>query len=189
MGISMLKMDRAKAKWRVKLQRAFAGKGNQFTALVENTTVVLTSITTAEDRGSKTGKYVLFILPLITVLREGKPLSSHQSTRHSRASHRHGSRHLRWRRVSRPAGDVHPYRSHRRSRLWSHLRLPHLCVRQQDECVPPPLSLFTTNGADDPLPAALTVFMVVMTNFLILIGAGLFSKAIWAFQENAFNNL
>ena len=73
MGISMLKMDRAKAKWRVKLQRAFAGKGNQFTTLVENTTVVLTSITTAEDRGSKTGKYVLFILPLITVLREGKP--------------------------------------------------------------------------------------------------------------------
>ena len=31
--------------------------------------------------------------------------------------------------------------------------------------------------------------MVVMTNFLLLIGAGLFSKAIWAFQENAFNNL
>ena len=28
-----------------------------------------------------------------------------------------------------------------------------------------------------------------MTNFLLLIGAGLFSKAIWAFQENAFNNL
>lgn len=44
-------------------------------------------------------------------------------------------------------------------------------------------------GLTPPLPAALTVFMVVMTNFLILIGAGLFSKAIWAFQENAFNNL
>lgn len=27
MGVSMLKMDRAKAKWRVKLQRAFSGKG------------------------------------------------------------------------------------------------------------------------------------------------------------------
>ena len=38
-------------------------------------------------------------------------------------------------------------------------------------------------------PIALTVFMVVMTNFILLIGAGLFSKAIWAFQENAFNNL
>ena len=26
MGVTMLKMDRAKAKWRVKLQRAFEGK-------------------------------------------------------------------------------------------------------------------------------------------------------------------
>ena len=31
--------------------------------------------------------------------------------------------------------------------------------------------------------------MIVMTNFLLLIGAGLFSKAVWAFQENALNNL
>lgn len=28
-----------------------------------------------------------------------------------------------------------------------------------------------------------------MTNFLLLIGAGLFSRGIWAFQENAFNHL
>jgi high-affinity Fe2+/Pb2+ permease len=28
-----------------------------------------------------------------------------------------------------------------------------------------------------------------MTNLMLLIGAGLFSKAIWSFQENAFNNL
>ena len=27
MGVTMLKMDRAKVKWRVKLQRAFEGKG------------------------------------------------------------------------------------------------------------------------------------------------------------------
>lgn len=31
--------------------------------------------------------------------------------------------------------------------------------------------------------------MVAMTNFLLLIGAGLFSKAVGAFQENAFNKL
>jgi high-affinity iron transporter len=31
--------------------------------------------------------------------------------------------------------------------------------------------------------------MIVMTNFLLLIGAGLFSKAIWDFQENAFNKM
>ena len=36
---------------------------------------------------------------------------------------------------------------------------------------------------------ALTVFLVVMTNFLLIIGAGLFSRAVWDFQENAFNHL
>ena len=30
MGITMLKMDRAKAKWRVKLQKAFDGKGKSY---------------------------------------------------------------------------------------------------------------------------------------------------------------
>lgn len=31
--------------------------------------------------------------------------------------------------------------------------------------------------------------MIVMTNFLLLIGAGLFSRAVWSFQANAFNHL
>jgi len=34
-----------------------------------------------------------------------------------------------------------------------------------------------------------TIFLIVMTNFLLLIGAGLFSKAVWELQENTFNNL
>lgn len=33
------------------------------------------------------------------------------------------------------------------------------------------------------------VFLIAMTNFLLLIGAGLFSRAIWAFQTQAFNKL
>ena len=52
MGITMLKMDRAKAKWRIKLQKAF-NKGQH-----------------AGGR-TRTGKWILFILPMITVLREG----------------------------------------------------------------------------------------------------------------------
>ena len=36
---------------------------------------------------------------------------------------------------------------------------------------------------------ALTVFMVVMTNFVFLIGAGLFSRAVGSFERNAFNHL
>ncbi|EEB87958.1 hypothetical protein MPER_14473, partial [Moniliophthora perniciosa FA553] len=37
--------------------------------------------------------------------------------------------------------------------------------------------------------ATLTVFLIVMTNLLLLIGAGLFSKAVGAFERNAFNHL
>lgn len=37
--------------------------------------------------------------------------------------------------------------------------------------------------------AALTIFLVVMTNLLLLIGAGLFSKAVGAFEKHAFNTL
>jgi len=37
--------------------------------------------------------------------------------------------------------------------------------------------------------STLTIFLIIMTNLILLIGAGLFSKAIWSFQENAFNNL
>lgn len=33
------------------------------------------------------------------------------------------------------------------------------------------------------------VFLIAMTNFLLLIGAGLFSRAVWAFQTQAFNKL
>jgi len=37
--------------------------------------------------------------------------------------------------------------------------------------------------------AALSVFLVVMTNLVLLIGAGLFSRAVGAYQKNAFNHL
>jgi high-affinity iron transporter len=51
MGVTMLKLDRAKARWRVKLVHAFAGKHT--------------------DRGARTSKWTLFVLPFVTVLREG----------------------------------------------------------------------------------------------------------------------
>jgi high-affinity iron transporter len=35
--------------------------------------------------------------------------------------------------------------------------------------------------------ATFTIFLIVMTNLLLLIGAGLFSKAVAELQENAFN--
>lgn len=50
-------------------------------------------------------------------------------------------------------------------------------------------SLHSLRAHVDLVLLALTIFLVVMTNFLMLIGAGLFSKAVWAFQEHAFNKM
>lgn len=131
MGVSMLKMDRAKAKWRVKLQRAFSGR--------------------TADKGARTGKYVLFILPLITVLREGMEAVVFV-----------GGVSLGQPATSIPIAAI--------VGLVCGLVVGYL------------IYAFASR-------TTLTVFMVVMTNFLLLIGAGLFSKAIWAFQTNAFNHL
>ncbi|KAH7339697.1 iron permease FTR1/Fip1/EfeU [Rhizoctonia solani] len=51
MGLTMLRMDRAREKWRIKLSDAFEGKMGK--------------------ASGKNGKWILFILPFITVLREG----------------------------------------------------------------------------------------------------------------------
>ncbi|KAF9456603.1 iron permease FTR1 [Collybia nuda] len=131
MGITMLKMDRAKAKWRVKLQRAFDGK--------------------RVDGGAKTGKWVLFILPLITVLREGMEAVVFV-----------GGVSLGQPATSIPIAAI--------VGLICGLVCGFLIYQ------------FASR-------ATLTFFLVVMTNFLMLIGAGLFSKAIAAFEKNAFNTL
>ena len=53
MGITMLKLDRARAKWSIKLQRAFDKSRKK------------------SERGGRAGRWILFVLPFITVLREG----------------------------------------------------------------------------------------------------------------------
>ncbi|KAI0347220.1 iron permease FTR1 [Trametopsis cervina] len=133
MGVTMLKMDRAKAKWRVKLQRAFDNRGGRV------------------DAGAKSGKWVLFILPLITVLREG---------------------------------------------MEAVVFVGGVSLGQPATSIP----LATIVGLICGLVCGfliytfasrttLTVFLVVMTNLILLIGAGLFSRAIGSFQEHAFNTL
>lgn len=71
MGITMLKMDRAKAKWRVKLQKAFDGQrgAHEFPIMIQSH--VLTDPRTDVDKRTRSGRWVLFLLPMITVLREG----------------------------------------------------------------------------------------------------------------------
>ncbi|KAF7334269.1 Iron permease FTR1 [Mycena sanguinolenta] len=131
MGVTMLKMDRAKAKWRVKLEKAFSGAQT--------------------DGETRAGRWVLFILPLITVLREG---------------------------------------------MEAVIFVGGVSLGQPATSIP----IATIVGLICGLivgfviysfasRTTLSIFLVVMTNLLLLIGAGLFSRAVWAFQENAFNNL
>ncbi|KAG1729694.1 Ftr1 protein [Suillus lakei] len=131
MGVTMLKLDRAKAKWRVKLQRAFSGQH--------------------VDRRTKTGKWVLFILPLITVLREG---------------------------------------------IEAVVFVGGVAIGQPAKSIPIAAIVGLVCGIVCGLfiyqfasRSTLTIFLIVMTNLILLIGAGLFSKAVWAFQEYSFNKL
>jgi high-affinity iron transporter len=131
MGITMLKMDRAKAKWRVKLQNAFDGK--------------------KVDGRTRTGKWVLFILPLITVLREGLEAVIFV-----------GGVSLGLPAASIPIAAI----------------VGIVCGVV--------IGFFIYEFASR---TTLSIFLVVMTNFLLLIGAGLFSKGVGSFQTHAFNTL
>ncbi|KDR68424.1 hypothetical protein GALMADRAFT_257144 [Galerina marginata CBS 339.88] len=131
MGITMLKMDRAKAKWRVKLSQAFDGK--------------------KVGGKARTGKWVLFILPFITVLREG---------------------------------------------LEAVIFVGGVSLGQPATSIPIAAIVGIICGFVCGLliyefasRSTLTIFLVVMTNLLLLIGAGLFSKAVGSFERHAFNTL
>ena len=81
MGVTMLRLDRAKVKWRVKLQHAFQGD-RELISLLHFTVHIQPFIITGVDKRTKSGKWVLFILPFITVLREGIAPSSSSSLDH-----------------------------------------------------------------------------------------------------------
>jgi len=131
MGVTMLKMEHARTKWRIKLQNAFN--------------------TQQHDRGAKTSRWVLFILPLITVLREG---------------------------------------------LEAVVFVGGVALSEPASSIPIATIVGIICGIacgavvyQFASRTAFRIFLICMTNFLLLIGAGLFSKAIWAFQENAFIKL
>ncbi|KAF7966102.1 hypothetical protein HWV62_40030 [Athelia sp. TMB] len=131
MGITMLKMDRAKAVWRIKLTRAFEGKH--------------------VDGATRSGKWVLFILPMITVLREGMEAVIFVGGVS----------------LGQPAESI---------------PIAAIVGLVCGFCVGIVIYMFASR-------TTLTIFLVVMTNFLMLIGAGLFTKAVSAYLENAFNTL
>ncbi|BGP14689.1 high-affinity iron permease [Rhodosporidiobolus nylandii] len=59
MGLTMLRIDRSKLKWKAKLAGAFDGKVDQ------------KMLSSKDQREARRSKWALFLLPLITVLREG----------------------------------------------------------------------------------------------------------------------
>jgi len=131
MGITMLKLDRAKTKWRIKLQQAFEGQHASGTA--------------------RTGKWALFTLPFIVVLREG---------------------------------------------LEAVVFVGGVSLGQSASAIPIAAIVGIICGLicgyilyTFASRSTLSVFLIVITNFLLIIGAGLFSKAVRAFQKNAFNHL
>ncbi|KAI0287697.1 iron permease FTR1 [Russula brevipes] len=124
MGIGMLKLDRAKTKWRIKLQHAFEGQH-------------------VEGR-ARAGKWALFTLPFVIAVVFVGGVSLGQSA------------------GSIPIAAI------------TGIICGLLCG----------FVIYTFASR-----SALSVFLIVMTNFLLIIGAGLFSKAIGAFQRNAFNHL
>ena len=62
MGIAFLKMDRSRVKWRIKLADAFEKSHSR---------AISASDGSADKRDGRSGKWALFLLPFITVLREG----------------------------------------------------------------------------------------------------------------------
>ncbi|EJD54574.1 iron permease FTR1 [Auricularia subglabra TFB-10046 SS5] len=131
MGVTMLRMDRAKAKWRVKLMHVFDGKNL--------------------DRTSRNSRWALFLLPFITVLREG---------------------------------------------IEAVVFVGGVSLGQKAESIPIAAIVGIICGVvvgyliyEFASRTTLTVFLVVITNFLLLIGAGLFSKAVGSFEADKFNRL
>lgn len=131
MAVTMLKINRAKARWRVKLERAFDGQ--------------------VVDTGVKTGKWALFVLPFITVLREGLEAVVFVGGVS----------------LGQPASSI---------------PIAAVCGIVCGFACGFLIYQFASR-------TTLTIFLVVMTNFLLLIGSGLFSRSIGAFQEHYFNTL
>ncbi|KAM0755041.1 iron permease FTR1 [Meredithblackwellia eburnea MCA 4105] len=136
MGITMLRIDRSKIKWQQKLEGAFDKK-------------VEAGEEVKDRREGKSGKWALFLLPLITVLREGLEavvfvggVSLGQSAK------------------SIPLAAI--------VGIFCGLIIGYIIYKSSSRL-------------------NLTIFLIVSTNILFLLGAGLFSKAVGDFERYKFN--
>ncbi|ORY88818.1 Ftr1 protein [Leucosporidium creatinivorum] len=137
MGITMLRIDRSKLKWKIKLEGAFDKKPHE-------------ELTDKERKEGRSGKWTLFILPLVTVLREGLEAVVF-------------------------VGGVSLGQSAKSIPLAAIVGL--ICGLVIGY-------LIYASGSR----VNLSIFLIVSTNILFLLGSGLFSKAVLFYQINAFNN-
>ncbi|KAG8691376.1 high-affinity iron permease [Ceratobasidium sp. 423] len=133
MGLAMLRMDRAKAKWRRKLSHAFAAKSDN----------------PSEDQSGKAGVRMLFMLPFVTVLREGLEAVVFVGGVS----------------LGQPASSI-PLAA--LSGLIIGLIVGYLIYASSSR-------------------TRLSAFLIGSTSLLLLIGAGLMSKAVGAFERHRFN--
>ncbi|OCB87154.1 iron permease FTR1 [Sanghuangporus baumii] len=131
MGLTMLKLDRARVKWRVKLLRA-----------IEKS---------KPGKDGLAGQLIIFFLPFITVLREGLEAVVF-------------------------VGGVSLGQSARSIPIAAIVGI--ICGLVCGFLI----YAFASRST-------LIVFLVIMTNFLLLIGAGLFSRSVGNFQTYRFNKL
>ncbi|GAA5910785.1 hypothetical protein JCM5296_002827 [Sporobolomyces johnsonii] len=136
MGMGMLKIDRSQIKWKHKFAAAFSKE-------LDGT------LTAKERREGRRGKWSLFILPFVTVLREG---------------------------------------------LEAVTFVGGVALGQPAKAIPLAaivgLIVGFVVGFLIYLSGSrlnLSIFLVISTNILLLIGAGLLSKAVWFFQAYRFN--
>ncbi|GAA5914293.1 hypothetical protein JCM5296_007236 [Sporobolomyces johnsonii] len=137
MGLTMLRIDRSKLKWKAKLAGAFNNK------------VDIDALTAKDKREAKSSKWTLFLLPLVTVLREG---------------------------------------------LEAVVFVGGVSLGQSAKAIPLAAIVGVITGLfigyliyASGSRLNLSIFLVVSTNILFLLGAGLFSKAVGDFEIHMYN--
>ncbi|SCV74126.1 BQ2448_6558 [Microbotryum intermedium] len=150
MGITMLRIDRSKLKWKRKLAHAFDQK-----------VVADSEVDVKDKREARSGKWSLFLLPLITVLREGLECVVF-------------------------VGGVSLGQSAKSIPLAAIVGL--ICglivgCEYNSGRHGIPFNLIYAGGSRSSLSA----FLVISTNILFLLGAGLLSKGVGAFERYHFN--
>jgi high-affinity iron transporter len=139
MGAALLRVSKMKEKWRVKLSKALDSKAS-------------TEVVVPRNRFARwCEKYALFILPFITVLREGLEAVVF----------------IGGVGVGLPA---------------TSFPLAVVCGLLGGALI----GYLIYKGGNH---AKIQIFLIISTSFLYLVAAGLFSRAVWAFQSNAWTHV